>query len=87
MANFLFLSGGLGGSGFKMARGGVILGRSGNKLALAHRRCNTIETDLNALRTLNKIFGILGCDGSFRSHLGGNSTALFSRFPSVIFLN
>ena len=54
---------------------GDIIGGFGNKFASLYYRCNTIETGLNDIRSANRIFDILCCDGALRLNLPDTKSA------------
>ena len=65
----------------------VIIGRFGNKFALAYPQWGTIGVDLNDVLSTNKISDVLCCDGPFRLHLTNKNTrALFRRSQKASFL-
>ena len=47
---------------------GIIVGICGNRPPLVYYRRRTIDTDLNDHRPANRIFDILGCDGTSHLH-------------------
>ena len=47
---------------------GIVIGKFGRKGALIRFRGNSIDVDLNDLRSGNKIFSVIGCDGAQHLH-------------------
>ena len=47
----------------------IVIGRFGIKGDLVYIRGNSVEIDIDDLRTSNMIFEVLGCDGALRLHL------------------
>ena len=48
---------------------GIIIGRFGEKYAVAHFRGSYFEADLDDMRTANSLFDIIGCGGALMLHV------------------
>ena len=64
---------------------GSLSGDLGVKGALVCFRGNSIEVDINDLRSENRIFDVLGCDGAIHLHLETSEIpdTLFGGFPNA----